>query len=152
MLGKSLRVVCQADTMPHRGTVHEWVLKNHDNFADQYARAKALGIDEIVDEAVEIADTPVEGVIETDKVNAAGGAYTEVQRRDAIDHRRLRVDTRKWYASKLAPKLYGDKLALEHSGDINTRSIDDEDRAAKIDAIFDAVQRRMLDVDVSDIA
>ena len=28
---------------------------------------------------------------------------------DVIARSRLRVDTRKWYASKLAPKIYGDK-------------------------------------------
>lgn len=29
---------------------------------------------------------------------------------------RLRVDTRKWLASKLKPKKYGDKVDLTHSG------------------------------------
>jgi hypothetical protein len=28
------------------------------------------------------------------------------------------VDTRKWMLSKMLPKVYGDKLALEHSGSI----------------------------------
>ena len=29
-----------------------------------------------------------------------------------IEHRRLQVDARKWAAGKLAPKKYGDKLAV----------------------------------------
>jgi hypothetical protein len=33
----------------------------------------------------------------------------------SVAHARLRVDTRKWLLSKLAPKKYGDKLEL--SGD-----------------------------------
>lgn len=140
--GESLRAICRSDGMPARTTVIKWVLDDRDGFADQYARAKAVGIDEFADETIEIADTPAPGVIETDKIGVAG-PYTEVQRRDAIEHRRLQVDTRKWYVSKLAPKLYGDKLALEHSGEIGTRSYDDEERMAKIDAIFAAIERRL---------
>ena len=33
-----------------------------------------------------------------------------------IDHRRLQIDTRKWLIGKMAPKKYGDKQQLEHSG------------------------------------
>jgi hypothetical protein len=45
-----------------------------------------------------------------------------------IDHRRLKVDTRKWYLSKLAPKRYGDRIAVEHSGSV---SIEDRLRAGR---------------------
>ena len=31
-----------------------------------------------------------------------------------IEHRKLRIEARKWLASKLLPKVYGDKLA--HTG------------------------------------
>ena len=34
---------------------------------------------------------------------------------DHISRSRLRVDSRKWVASKLLPKVYGDKL--QHTGD-----------------------------------
>lgn len=149
MQGKSLREICKAEGMPERGTVHDWVAENREGFGPQYMRAKAIGIDQIADEAMEIANTPVEGVIETDKVGTAG-PYTEVKRADMIDHRRLQVDTRKWYVSKLAPKLYGDRLNLEHSGEIGTKSFDDSERLAKIDAIFAAVQRR-IEGDCSDL-
>ena len=33
-----------------------------------------------------------------------------------VSRDRLRVDTRKWYLSKVLPKLYGDKVEVEHSG------------------------------------
>ncbi len=35
-----------------------------------------------------------------------------------IEHRRLQVDARKWYAGKLRPKVYGDKIQQEHSGEV----------------------------------
>ena len=31
---------------------------------------------------------------------------------------KLRVETRKWIASKLKPKKYGDKVQTEHSGSV----------------------------------
>jgi len=34
----------------------------------------------------------------------------------AVARSRLRIDARKWLASKLAPKKYGDKVAAELSG------------------------------------
>jgi hypothetical protein len=30
--------------------------------------------------------------------------------------RRIRIDARKWYAGKLRPKVYGDRIQQEHSG------------------------------------
>jgi hypothetical protein len=35
----------------------------------------------------------------------------------------LRVDARKWKASKLAPKRYGDKMDLNHSGNLKIEGV-----------------------------
>lgn len=59
-------------------------------------------------EIIKIADTPVVGIKK--KTNEKG--EVETTEGDMIEHRRLQVDARKWAASKLAPKKYGDKLAL----------------------------------------
>jgi hypothetical protein len=50
----------------------------------------------------------------------SGKDGVEITEGDMIQHRRLQVDARKWYASKLAPKKYGDKIEadLNHSGGI----------------------------------
>lgn len=39
---------------------------------------------------------------------------------------RVHVDTIKWYTSKLAPRLYGEKLQIEHSA-IDVKSLSDEE-------------------------
>lgn len=70
----------------------------------------------MADELLAICDETQEGVIETDKLTKSGVPYTEVQRRDMLGHRQMRIDTRKWYLSKLAPKRYGDKIEIEHKG------------------------------------
>jgi hypothetical protein len=70
-------------------------------FGDQYARAKCEQIEAFIDEMLEIAD---DGSNDT-YVNDDGKSVTD---HDVLGRSRLRIDLRKWYASKLAPKLYGD--------------------------------------------
>ena len=59
-------------------------------------------------QALEIADEASE-----DWITAKDGA--RVLDHEHVQRSRLRVDTRKWAAGKLAPKRYGDKL--QHTGD-----------------------------------
>jgi hypothetical protein len=92
--GKSLRSVCKADDMPAASNVFLW-LQRHSEFKEQYEVAKAESADALTDDMLEIADNA-----DSDNVQVA----------------RLQVDTRKWLASKLKPKKYGEKITNEHSG------------------------------------
>lgn len=85
--GESLRSICSDDGLPGKATVFRW-LHDHAAFRDQYARAKEEQAESLADEIVSIAD----------------GQDGSDPQRD-----RLRVDARKWVASKLKPKVYGDK-------------------------------------------
>jgi hypothetical protein len=107
--GLSLREICKKDGMPPHSTVRQWVLDDRAGFAAHYARARDFGLDALADEILEIANTPKEGIKTVEKPTG-----TEVTNGDMIEHRRLQVEARKWYLSKLAPKRYGDKLAVEH--------------------------------------
>lgn len=109
--GESLRSICREDGMPPDSTVRQWVLDDVEGFAAQYARARDLGLDSLADELLEIADTPKTG---TKTVSKATGV--ETTEGDMIEHRRLQVDARKWYLSKVAPKKYGERLQQEVSG------------------------------------
>jgi hypothetical protein len=112
--GESLKAICRDEGMPPDSTVRLWVIDDHNGFAAQYARARDVGLDIMADDLVEIADTTQEGV--KTKETLFGD---EVTRADMLEHRRLRVDARKWYLSKLAPKRYGDKQQVEVSGSID---------------------------------
>lgn len=95
--GKSLREVCRAEDIPvTEAAVRKWAIEDHDGFSAHYARARESQIEAMAEDLVEIAD---------DK--------TGDPQRD-----RLRVDSRKWLMSKVAPKKYGDKLEHEHKGSI----------------------------------
>lgn len=67
--------------------------------------------DIIADEVLHIANNTEIGVIVTEKTTGI-----ETRHADMIEHRRLKIDARKWYAGKIAPKKYGDKVSTELSG------------------------------------
>lgn len=102
--GNSLVDICAAENMPTRSTIYLW-LAEHKEFSDMYARAREEQADTLADEIVHIADTPMLGV-----KKKTGKDGTEITEGDMIEHRRLRVDARKWVAAKLKPKKYGDKI------------------------------------------
>ncbi|OWV87354.1 hypothetical protein ATY75_03320 [Rhizobium sp. N122] len=110
--GKSLRRICEPESMPSKSAVFRW-LAAHDSFRDQYARAREAQADALFDETLDIADTPVSG--EKTKVDKDGNVL-ELTKADMIEHRRLQIETRKWVAAKLRPKVYGDKLDVDLTG------------------------------------
>ncbi len=111
--GVSLRTVCLPDSMPDKATVFRW-LRSKQEFCDQYEKAKAECADLFVEEIIEIADDGTNDWME--KQNKDGSTY-EVVNSEHIQRSRLRVDARKWIASKLKPKKYGDKTVLSADPD-----------------------------------
>lgn len=86
--GESLRSICVDEGMPNQRAVMRW-LEADEALQQQYARSREQQADTIFDECLQIADKAVDPQIA-----------------------RLRIDTRKWMAGKMRPKVYGDKVAL----------------------------------------
>jgi hypothetical protein len=129
-LGESLRSICRDPAMPSNSAVAEWLGK-HSTFAEQYARAKTVGLDLMAEEIIAISDRP-SGCLDNGATDAGD-----------VAHRRLQIDTRKWYLSKLAPKRYGEKAALELTGaDGGAIQVDDSSAATKLAKILAAAQAR----------
>lgn len=112
--GESLRKICRDDDMPVTSTVCKWLVQNK-AFAEQYAHARDAQADTLADEILEIAD---DGTNDTYKDE---NGYTKTDQ-EVIGRSRLRVDARKWLASKMAPKKYGEKVQQEISGGLTVRS------------------------------
>lgn len=74
-------------------------------FAQMYHEAKVHQAMMYVDEINAIADNREHDLIETDKGCVPNSA--------AVARDRLRIDTRKWFASTLLPKIYGNKSFIE---------------------------------------
>lgn len=101
--GRSLRAICadkdaEFDRLPHERTVYRW-LEDEENvaFRQQYARAREAQADGKFEDAWDIASAAT-----VENVQVA----------------RLQIDTIKWQTSKLAPKKYGEKLALGQADDL----------------------------------
>lgn len=103
--GKGIRTICSAENMPAMSSIFKW-LNEHEEFSEQYARAKAEVLENYADELVEISD---------DSSNDVSGELN-MPNSVAVQRAKLRVDTRKWILSKLAAKKYGDKLDMSLSG------------------------------------
>ncbi len=110
---KGLKKLCAENPhWPNKDTIFTW-LKNNPAFADQYARAKRCQIEALIDEIIEIADDDSND----QKLNESGSS---VCNKEFIARSRLRIDTRKWLASKLVPKVYGSsvEVSLEEDDEI----------------------------------
>jgi hypothetical protein len=110
--GESLRLICQSDDMPARSSVFKWLAETK-TFSDQYARAREAQADLLADEILTIADDSTNDTLVKERKD--GDDY-EVANAEWIARSRLRVDARKWLASKMAPKKYGDKVTQELTG------------------------------------
>lgn len=109
--GESLRAICRDEAMPAMSTVFKW-LTQQPTFAEQYTRAREEQAEALADEIVAIADeVDVSVKHEGEDVKLALDATS-------VARNRLRVEARKWAASKLKPKKYGDKVDLNHAGSI----------------------------------
>jgi hypothetical protein len=106
MAGESLRSIAEDESMPAPSTVCAWVLKDP-VFREQYAHARAVQAELLADEIFSIADDGSNDWQET--------KHGPMFNKEAVQRSALRVDTRKWYLSKVLPKVYGDKLI--HQGD-----------------------------------
>ncbi|MCG3776453.1 MAG: hypothetical protein JW395_3312 [Nitrospira sp.] len=101
---------------------YHWPLKNK-AFATQYALATEARNYHWADETMDIADNAGNDWMQTNDPDNPGWRFNG----DAVARSRLRVDTRKWFLSKLMPKVYGDKLDVEHSGNLTVKFINQGD-------------------------
>ena len=105
--GESLRAICRDEHMPSIWAFLRYVDKDHEA-AQQYARAREANGDYHGSSVAQIAVDVVNGVIPPDVARVA-------------------MDAHKWTAGRLKPKVYGDKLAVDHespSGSMTPRALD----------------------------
>jgi len=97
--------------MPDKATVFRW-LRTFEMFRDQYTRAKAEAADALVEEMLDIADDGSNDWME--RKSEEGDVTGWKENGEAVQRSKLRVETRKWIASKLKPKKYSERI--EHTG------------------------------------
>lgn len=113
--GESLRSICREDGMPNKTKVFRWLVAN-ESFRDLYRIARETQADSHFDDIVDISDeecTMVKSSKHGTRDDDGEGNTEVVFDATAVARNRLRVDARKWVASKLRPRVYGDKIEEE---------------------------------------
>lgn len=109
---KSLKTICSDEKLPNVSTVLRW-LRENEEFRNQYTRAKQEQADFLAEEILDISDDGSNDFMTIIK----GDVSYEVENKEWTSRSKLRVESRKWIASKLKPKKYGDKLDVTTDGD-----------------------------------
>ena len=104
--GNSLRTVLRAKNMPGMATVFSW-LRTEASFRENYEVALATRADAFGEDILAIADNTEN---DTHTTTYADGVERTSPNTEWISRSRLRVDARKWLASKHHPKKYGDMV------------------------------------------
>lgn len=92
--------------------------------SEMYARAREDRAEVLADEIVAIAD-------ETEVVTRMKGDRLVLELDStAVNRNKLRIDARKWAASKLKPRVYGDKVAIE--GTVNHQGMSDDQLLSRL--------------------
>lgn len=114
---KSLKTICKGKDMPSTVTVYAWLgNEKYKNFLNLYASAREAQGHLLAEEIIGIADDSTgDTTVNKQGENVVDGEF--------VQRSRLKIDARKWLASKLAPKKYGDKIQTEHSGSIEITPI-----------------------------
>lgn len=133
MEGNSLRSICRDDDMPAFRTVMGWLAdeEKYPEFSHQYARAREIQAECWADEIIDIAD---DGRNDYQSREGKGGEELVTVDHDHIQRSKLRVDSRKWVASRLLPKKYGDKQQItgKDGGPIVTKDTSGNDLARRL--------------------
>ena len=112
--GESVINIVKNKDMPASSTIFRWLLDaRYTEFWEEYEKSRNIQAELMFEELLEIADDG-----ENDWVirNGKGDAEWWQQNGEAIGRSRLRLDTRKWYLSKVLPKKFGDKLDVMSDG------------------------------------
>ena len=106
--GKTLRSYCGLKGKPSWRTIYNWLDKDSE-FSSRFTQVRMMGADAIAEEALELIDTPpvLTGSEDSPKLDNAH-----------VNWMRNRADLRLKLLAKWFPQRYGDRVGLDHTGDI----------------------------------
>ena len=119
MLGETLLKICEDPRMPSQRNLVGWLADPHNaEFREMYYYARRVQCEFLIDEVIDIADNTDNDWIPT--YNRKGEQNGWKPDNEAIQRSRVRIDTRKWLAAKLIPRIYGEKIDHHHelTGDL----------------------------------
>ena len=107
--GKTLISICSDPEMPEARSVYRW--RNHDDYGKEFSLMLAHAREDqawhLFEEMIQIAD---------DAPSKAHGAPGTGEAGAKVQAERERISTRKFFISKVLPKIFGDKMQTEITG------------------------------------
>lgn len=119
MRKETLNAICKSPGMPSLATVVRWLASpNHAEFREMYYYARRVQAEMYIDEIIEIADETADDWKPVYNKNGVQNGWKPDN--EAIQRSRVRIDSRKWLAAKLVPRLYGERVDVSHdlTGDL----------------------------------
>lgn len=113
-VGESLRSICDDAEMPSQTSVFRW-LAAHETFRVKYASARDSQAETLFDEILNIVDDGRNDWVKRNDPENPG----YVENGESLKRSQMRMDARKWMASKLLPKKYGDRIQTDHTGTVD---------------------------------
>lgn len=138
MAGESVRGICGDEDMPSAASVFKW-LNQFPDFAEQYARAKEVCCELLAEECLDIADDGSNDWME--RFNERNGTSETVLNGEHVQRSKLRLDARKWYLSKVAPKKYGDHQSVDLNANVAVSNLTDEEILAELAILKPAIPK-----------
>lgn len=111
--GEMLSNICLDEHLPSSFTVRRWLRDDLNGMANRYDIAREAQGDQLAEQVITIADDKSEDYIEI----TVNGQKRIIVDKENIQRSRIRADNRKWLASRINPKKYGDRVTNEHTGE-----------------------------------
>ena len=99
--------------LPNHDTINEWRWQFQD-FSDQYAKAKMQQSELMAEQISELSE------VANKYIDSEGNERIDT---GSIASQRLQIDSIKWLASKLAPKIYGDRMQVHTTNNEDTEAM-----------------------------
>ena len=116
-VGMSLNRICKAPDMPDESTVRLWALDEDHPFYEMHERAKRLSFYRMAEDILDIVDDGTNDYVATEDPDNPGYRFNG----ENVQRSKVRADKRQWMLSKMLPKIYGDKITVDHQGEVNHR-------------------------------
>ena len=111
--GETLKAICSDEDMPSPQTVWEWRDRNR-GFRAAYDRAREIAAEHFAGETIEIADDGRNDWMTSRGEDDAGWRVNG----EHVRRSEIRIKSRQWYASKLAPGRFGERSQVQVSGQL----------------------------------
>ena len=121
-LGETVVDIQKDECMPSQADIYRW-RQIHPDFNAAYARAREDQMHTWADEIIALADDGTKDVLRDEDgkpVLKADG--NPKMYREHIDRARLMIDTRKWLMAKVLPAVFGDRLQMDATHSIESKS------------------------------